>query len=86
MRYDSDKYSWEVIGILLLIMAVIWFAEKVWSADKYNNGVCEACGGQYVYQQAVGHRYSTEYIYICDKCGHMIKIDNFYPDAVVKEK
>jgi len=77
-KYDSE-FELKFAGILLVILAVCWFASKVWSADKYNNGVCEACGGQYVYQQAVGHRYSTEYIYICDKCGHMIQIDNFYP-------
>ena len=43
-------------------------------STKWNNGYCE-CGGQWRYEQAVGHAYRTSYIYKCDKCG---KIVEFY--------
>ena len=80
--YDHDsEISWKITGILLLIVAVLWFAGKIWSADKYNNGVCQNCGGHYVFKQAVGHQVSTEYMYVCDRCGNMIQIDNFYSDS-----
>ena len=42
--------------------------EKLW-----NNGYCE-CGGHFEYEQAVGHQYSTTYIYTCDSCGKHIEI------------
>ena len=80
--HDNDwEFEMKFIGILLVILAVVWFAGKIWSADKYNNGVCQNCGGRYVFRQAVGHYYMTEYMYVCDKCGNMIQIDNFYPDT-----
>lgn len=41
---------------------------------KWNNGYCE-CGGHYEYQQAVGHQYTTSYIYQCDSCGKIIELD-----------
>ena len=43
--------------------------DKVW-----NNGRC-SCGGEWVYEQAIGHKYDTDYIYKCDKCGTRYEFD-----------
>lgn len=65
------------IGICLAILFFLWFIKSISSTNAYNGGVCTVCGGKYEYQQAVGRRYETEYVYICNNCGHMITI-NYY--------
>lgn len=60
-----------ILGIILLAIAIC-FCEYKTSESEWNDGHCE-CGGSWMYVEAVGHRYSTEYIYKCDGCGRMIK-------------
>lgn len=60
--------------IIIAILLVILFICHCVNADKWNDGHC-SCGGNWVYQQAVGHRYETYYLYECDKCG---KTQEFY--------
>lgn len=43
--------------------------EKFW-----NDGHCDVCGGTWEYEQAVGHRTSTSYIYVCTECGKRIEL------------
>lgn len=43
--------------------------EKLW-----NDGHCDVCGGTWEYEQAVGHRSSTSYIYVCTECGKRIEL------------
>lgn len=43
--------------------------DKLW-----NNGHCDICGEAWQYEQAVGHRSSTSYIYVCDGCGKRIEL------------
>jgi hypothetical protein len=43
----------------------------------WNDGYCK-CGGKWEYQEAVGHRYSTNYLYKCDKCGRIVEFENYY--------
>lgn len=76
-RKDDSGANWGMILICLGLIAVIWIISSIRSSSEYNNGICGSCGGNFVYQQAVGHRYSTDYIYICDKCGRMIQIDYY---------
>ena len=57
-----------VIGILALIILGAIKLDDNRDRDRWNNGYHQ-CGGKWVYEQAVGHRYSTNYIYRCDKCG-----------------
>ncbi|MCR4687712.1 MAG: hypothetical protein K5659_09085 [Lachnospiraceae bacterium] len=65
-----------IIAIVLLCAAMSFGAyrasikheEKLW-----NNGHCD-CGGTWKYEQAVGHRSSTSYIYICEDCGKRIEL------------
>lgn len=46
--------------------------------ETYNNGIHEGCGGHWVYETAVGHRYSTNFVYYCDKCGMTIEFVEKY--------
>lgn len=67
-----------VITILGLSIALsIKYACAKQDDRKYNGGICTKCGGHYIYEQAVAHAYDTDYIYICDKCGHMIELESY---------
>lgn len=33
------------------------------------------CGGEYKYAQAIGHKINTNFLYICDKCGKGLEMD-----------
>ena len=65
-----------LVAILLFIGLI--FLQELASNIVYNDGICVKCGGRYVYQQAVGHRYNTRYIYQCDKCGKLIEINSIH--------
>lgn len=80
----SDILTDIVIGVVsvvisvAIICAILFGAYKVTTAydDKlWNGGHCDICGGSWQYEQAVGHRSSTSYIYICPDCGKRIEID-----------
>lgn len=64
-----------IIGIAIIVGVIFLYSIAVNSHDNrvWNNGHCE-CGGTWEYEQAVGHRSSTSYIYICDKCGERIEM------------
>lgn len=73
-----------IAGFITVVIAIAMIAGLVFLADAgenahddklWNNGHCE-CGGTWKYEQAVGHRSSTSYIYICDKCGERIEMFN----------
>lgn len=78
--YRRNDTSWGEIGILILILIVVCIISRACSSARYNNGICKICGGRYVYQQSVGHAYTTDYIYRCDKCGHTIEVDTVFPE------
>lgn len=63
----------------LLIACSIAYVGSKKDERKYNGGICTKCGGHYIYEQAIGHQADTDYIYICDKCGHMIEVDSYRP-------
>ena len=73
---DKTPLSFFIIGILAII--ILLFLDNIIRSEQYNNGIC-SCGGTFQYEQAVGHRYETRYLYICDKCGRAIEISNYYP-------
>jgi len=66
----------------VIIMALILFAiivgliivGEIHDDKEWNNGHCPACGSEWEYEQAVGHYYSTSYMYVCNKCGRRIEI------------
>lgn len=63
------------IGIAILVGVIFLYsiAENSHDDRVWNNGHCE-CGGTWEYEQAVGHKSSTSYIYVCDKCGERIEM------------
>lgn len=68
--------SVEIIMLLLVVailLGLIWFGAQKETAD-WNNGYCPVCGTKYRYVQAIGHRYSTAYIYVCDTCNEHIEV------------
>ena len=80
MRYNNDNGTpSSFIAILLAIILILLVINGIANYNKYNNGVCSWCGGTFKYEQAVGHRYETRYLYICDKCGRSIEISQYYP-------
>ena len=75
-----SDYLPEIISIIVVISLVaalifgvnkagIKHDEKLW-----NGGHCDVCGGTWEYEQAVGHRSSTSYIYVCEDCGKRIEL------------
>lgn len=66
------------INIAIVIIGVIVgciIIGKIHDDRLWNNGHCPACGSEWKYEQAVGHYYSTSYMYVCNKCGRRIEID-----------
>ena len=70
--------------VVTVVIAVVWYkADKNAAIERYNNGICHDCGGEYKYDQAVGHYFDTTYIYKCDKCGNIVELNEYVPN---KEK
>lgn len=42
------------------------------TAEKYNNGICTICGGEYEFAGGSRYRNHSEYYYTCENCGHTI--------------
>lgn len=64
------------IKLAALVIIIVVAAIACYSCDQnsWNDGHCPVCGTAWRYEQAVGHRFSTGYIYVCDKCGNHIEI------------
>lgn len=66
-----------IIVIVLLCAALIFGVNKEQikhDETLWNDGHCDVCGGTWEYEQAVGHRTSTSYIYVCEDCGKRIEL------------
>lgn len=63
-----------VIGIGVIFGCII--VGEIYDNKLWNNGHCPACGSEWEYEQAVGHYYSTQYIYVCNGCGRRIEISD----------
>lgn len=58
-----------LIVVIFVVLAILHKVDsKIW-----NNGYCD-CGGKWKYEQAIGHRASSSYIYKCDKCEKRIEL------------
>lgn len=62
-----------MIGFAIFFVGVIVIC-IIFYKPQHNHGICK-CGGQYEFVQAVGHKFSTSYIYKCNKCGKIIEVD-----------
>ena len=70
----DELICYGVMGLVGVIILIIMFAIVGTIDDgKWNDGHC-TCGGNWKYQQAVGHYATTTYIYECDQCGKVIEI------------
>lgn len=68
--FSSEFISTIVIFGLLIGIIFVWSScSKEADIEAWNGGYHVDCGGRWKYEQAVGHRYDTDYIYVCDKCG-----------------
>ena len=75
---DSSNFTWQFALILIGIIIVLFIIDSIHSTSVYNDGICKNCGGHYVFQTAIGHNYTTSYIYKCDKCGNLIEVSDYY--------
>lgn len=75
---DSSNFTWQFALILIGIIIVLLIIDSIHSTSVYNDGNCKNCGGHYVFQTAIGHNYTTSYIYKCDKCGNLIEVSDYY--------
>jgi len=76
-RRNNDT-NLEVIAIFAGILILLMIINSIISADNFNNGICRVCGGQYEFKNAIGHRYTTEYVYVCKQCGNLITTTSYY--------
>lgn len=67
-----------VIGFLIVGAFVLNSCSKEADIEVWNGGYHEDCGGRWMYEQAIGHRYDTDYMYVCDKCGMRHEFDNYF--------
>jgi len=70
----------EIIGIVVIAALFFVFLWAISTAmtikeDKLWNGGRCICGGTWEYEQAVGHRSDTSYIYVCNDCGKRIELN-----------
>jgi len=65
-----------IVTILLLVALFFGLLEASIKHDErlWNDGHCNVCGGIWEYEQAVGHRSATSYIYVCSDCGKRIEL------------
>lgn len=66
-----------IIVVISLGIAAFFGIDAAMSSHDdslWNDGHCDICGGAWQYEQAVGHRSSTSYIYVCSGCGKRIEI------------
>ena len=69
-----------LVVTLIAIMAVLCIATDVSTAKTeslFNNGFCLQCGKRFRYLQAIGHRDTTWYLYVCDQCGNVVEYTRY---------
>lgn len=68
---DLDLKTEGILGIVCIVLLIIcWLGCTISDSVNWNYGIHDGCGGHWVYEQAVGHRFGTDYMYKCDKCGY----------------
>lgn len=79
---DNDsfwpEFTYAIITFFIVIALFIFcaFLDKKYDDKLWNQGRCPECGSEWEYEQAVGHYYSTSYMYVCNKCGRRIEISD----------
>lgn len=86
-KWDEFKYDmkeavpWIIFGVIVCLVMFACFAKVKMESDDWNNGYHEKDGGKWCYEQAVGHRVSSTYIYSCDICGTRIELGTLYEEG-----
>lgn len=70
-----------MIGLLIGAGILLDSCQKADDIKAWNGGYHEDCGGRWEYDQAVGHRYDTDYIYVCDKCGMRHEFESYFREV-----
>lgn len=79
MYYKHNDYNPFILALIIIaLLIIVLFINNIVGSAQYNDGIC-SCGGTYEFKQAIGHQVTTDYLYICDKCGRTIEIPNYYP-------
>lgn len=87
MNNDISELIAEIIAIIVVIGLLIVGAFLLNSCSEakdfevWNDGYHEYCGGRWEYEQAIGHRYDTDYIYVCDKCGMRHEFGTYFREV-----
>ena len=63
----------EAVVLVIAIFKLAGISQGAHDSEAWNDGYC-SCGGKWEYEQAVGHRYDTSYIYVCSSCGKRIEL------------
>lgn len=69
-----------LVGMTLTLglFFVFVFAAKEQSeamAERYNDGICTICGGEYEFAGGTRTNSSKTYYYTCEDCGHTIEVN-----------
>ena len=69
-----------LVGMTLTLglFFVFVFAAKEQSeamAERYNDGICTICGGEYEFAGGTRTNSSKTYYYTCENCGHTIEVN-----------
>lgn len=60
------------VGVFFLIILACKTQNEA-IAERYNNGTCTECGGDYEFSGTTRTNSSQYYFYTCDNCGHTIE-------------
>ena len=74
-----------MFGLLIGGAFLLDSCSKAEDLENWNGGYHEDCGGMWKYEQAIGHRYDTDYIYVCDKCGMRHEFEKYYKEVTKDE-
>ena len=88
MKTKKKDTGWQLCFLIIAFYAIIFGSCFLTSAiaGKYyekkelkmwNNGYC-TCGEPWVYEQAVGHKSETRFMYHCDNCNNYIELKERY--------
>jgi transcription elongation factor Elf1 len=72
---EDDVLKMVLLGFVLVGIVLLVCCGLISEANTWNDGYCPVCGHKYRYVQAVGHRYTTSYMYVCDYCNTHIEVD-----------
>lgn len=74
---DDDVFDiLKIIAGIIVIIALFVCCTPSTNIESYNDGIHENCGGTLIYQHSVGHKYTTSYIFKCDKCNALVEVDS----------